>query len=140
MNNTFSFGLYCVLDNISGNVSHFNMSATDGLACRKVIGTLKCLTFEDYTLYQIGFVQLSHQHVHDKDYRFELGKDVQIHLFRRPKIVEWSSWRVPESPAQVIAPLGLSLEETEAMFNESVKDIDNNSRDEFKKIKEAYNG
>lgn len=109
---------YAVFDKIAGTVSHVCCCPSSGEACRKIIATLPALNFGDYQMYCIGDYQLKAPPVGITSELY-LGKDVVIKFYSTDEWipVPWSSWRMPESQADLLAPLGLSSDETKAIVD-----------------------
>lgn len=109
---------YAVFDKIAGTISHMCCCPSSGEACRKIIATLPALNFDDYQVFCIGDYQLKAPSV-EVTSELCLGKDVVTNFYPQDqwKIVPWSSWRMPESQADLLAPLGVSADEAKAIVD-----------------------
>lgn len=114
---TLKLHMYLVFDTISGNIPCTCFASSAGEACRQFIKFLPADRFDDYQIYCVGDYELETPPVKkdvDVNHRLSVGKEVT--LFMYPEIewipIPWSSWRRPESEAELLAPLGLSPGET----------------------------
>lgn len=99
--------LYCVFDELSGNLTHFVLASSDGLAARNILMTLqvplkdtKLLCLGSYTKDSIGNAErYSLSHVH-----FDL---------KNVRTIPWTVYKFPESVSEALSPLGLSDDEVD---------------------------
>lgn len=110
---TVKLNFYTVFDKISGNFIAFTIANCDGAASRYFIRLLPVDRFDDYEIYRCGEYKLSAP-PSDVNQEMELGDNVTLSMFPESHwvFVPWSAWRRPETKAELLAPLGLSPDET----------------------------
>lgn len=120
--------LYCVFDRISGELSHFNLSENDGVACRKVISTLR-KHFDDCQLLCLGEVSKRFDAIEYATQQEKLSYRDVVHkfdLYPAVRVVAWTSWKAPETEAEALAPLGLSNDEVRQIVEQKQKQMNIN--------------
>lgn len=110
---TVKLNFYTVFDKISGNFISFTLANCDGSASRYFIKLLPVDRFDDYQIYRCGKYELSAP-PSDVNQVMKLIDNVTLSVFPEGDWipVSWSSWRKPENEAELLAPLGLSPDET----------------------------
>lgn len=89
--------VYMIYDKVANYPIGFVIANSDGEACRKAMLSLR-VPLRDSILYQIGY--------------FESGfLTPNFSALKKMREVDWSSYRLPETLADAIAPLGASPEE-----------------------------
>lgn len=110
--------LYCVLDTLSGALHHFTVQTSDSLAVRSVLLSLTC-PLRDNKIYCLCDV--------DSDLSSSSELDISCINFGAitPRLVSWDSYKLPETRAEAIAPLGLSPDEVSQITRDKINSIEN---------------
>lgn len=100
--------LYCVYDTISKNLSHFGLYSSDGLAARSILSTLQ-VPLKDTQLIRLSTLQS------DLDSPLD-----DVHSFSPIQFekVPWSCYKFPETVAEALSPLNLSVDELKEIVKE----------------------
>ena len=112
--------LYAVFDKLSGHITQFFTRSSDAIAVRDIIFTLR-YPLKDTVLLKFGDYEITVpasdpvQNVLDCFSKFEWNL----------KIVPWDSYKLPETTAEALAPLGLSPEEVKKISEEKINKIEN---------------
>lgn len=126
---TLKLHMYLVFDTISGNIPCTCFASSAGEACRNFIKFLPADRFDDYQIYCVGDYTLNIPSKAHVDYRLSPGQEVSLSMYPEKDWIPfpWSSWRRPESEAELLAPLGLTPDETAAIVAQKQVDIVKNS-------------
>lgn len=94
--------LYCLYDVVADRYTHFMLAENDGMYVREMIAHRVSfpLNFEDCVVKCI-----------DENWKCPKGRSVS-----------WTAWKQPESEAELLAPLGLSAEETRQIVERRIKE------------------
>ena len=122
---------YIVFDKVSGQIILSLTSQNDTLAVRDSLMTMR-VPLKDCELYQVADI-VSDFDSHSNEIKF--GFDFKYNSLSSPRFVSWSCYKFPESPAEALAPLGLSNEELNQLVSNEVK---NDSRSDVQKIVNSY--
>lgn len=89
--------LYCLKDKVSGRYSHFMLAENDSVYIREMVAHRVAfpMNFDDFDPLCLGEFD-----IFDFDSR----------------LVDWKSWRAPESEAELLAPLGCTSDEISAII------------------------
>lgn len=99
------YGLYCLKDKISGRYSHFMLAESDSVYVREMVAHRVAfpMNFDDFIPYRLC------------DFDDLLDKIIESE-------VSWTSWRAPESEAELLAPLGCTSDEISAIIARKQQD------------------
>lgn len=105
-----SDSLYCLYDKVADRFSHFMLASSDGMYVRELVAHRIAfpLNFRDTEVYCLG------EFKHDERYTL----DSNIIGLRH---ISWDAWKAPENTAELLAPLGLSPEETARISREKIE-------------------
>lgn len=105
-----SDSLYCLYDKVADRFSHFMLASSDGMYVRELVAHRIAfpLNFRDTEVYCLGTVNIDDLITIDGKV---LGK----------RKVSWDAWKAPENTAELLAPLGLSPEETARISREKIE-------------------
>lgn len=125
---------YLVYDKVLCSFSHGFSCASDSIAVRSVLSTLR-VPIKDSILFCIGSFKA--------DFNpeiVEIGFEcVTYSMLDSWRVVPWSSYKFPESPAEALAPLGLSPDEVKDIANRKIADIGSNQhRPDIQKIVDSF--
>lgn len=107
--------LYCVQDTVSGNLSHFVLATSDGLACRNILLTME-VPLKDTKVFRLATVTRTLDDSHC---------DFSVDYLDEPVFVSWDSYRFPNDVAEALAPLGLSHDEVVEISKNRIKETIN---------------
>lgn len=115
--------LYGIFDKVSGHFSDFFLAGSDALAVRHAFMSL--VPIRDRTVYCFGSVVTSiprHESVDSVQpvYSFSDVCDVD---FSSVRLVDWKSYRLPETAADALAPLGVSAEEAASIARSAISEV-----------------
>ena len=112
--------LYAVFDKLSGHITQFFTRSSDAIAVRDVIYTLRYPLKDTVLLKIVDYVLTvpASEPVDDVLDCFDFA-------VLNPKVVPWDSYKVPETIAEALAPLGLSPEEVKKISEEKINKIEN---------------
>lgn len=126
---------YLVYDKVSCSFDHGFSSASDFLAVRSVLSTLD-VPIKDSILFCIGSFKADFD-PETLEIDFEC---VTLSMLDFWRVVPWSSYKFPETPADALAPLGLSPDEVKAIANRKIDSIGSNQhRADVQKIVSSFN-
>lgn len=100
--------VYAVYDKVSGSFPLIFQSQSDGLACRSALSTMR-FPIRDTSLYHLGDIYVIIDDLSSVNIDFD--SSVTVDWLNVPRLVDWTSYKFPETPAEALAPLGLSPEE-----------------------------
>lgn len=126
--------LYIVYDKVSCSFNHGFSCASDFLAVRSVLSTLQ-VPIKDSILFCIGSFN-SHFDSESSEIGFEC---VVTSILKNWRVVPWSSYKFPETPADALAPLGLSPDEIKDLANKKIDSISRHQhRSDVQDIVDSY--
>lgn len=112
--------LYGVFDKLSGHVTQFFTRSSDAIAVRDIIFTLR-YPLKDTVLLKFGDFETSIP----ADSPIENVLDCFTKSDWNLKIVPWDTYKLPETTAEALAPLGLSPDEVKKISEEKINKIEN---------------
>lgn len=122
-----SQSFYAIYDKISGFIPMMFTAVSDGQACRNAIQNLPATRFDDFVLYSIGSYTLDVPPVKPNfaAVPLVLGRDVKCDFdsCKKWRVVPWTDWRMPESKAELLTPLGLTKEEMKQLSEEKIHSL-----------------
>lgn len=122
--------LYAVFDNRVNLYTLFFYSPSDSVAARTAFLSLH-VPLQDSELYEIG---KSYSYV-DKGERFDKSikyspSDLSLVLHKSPRLVSWSSYKLPETVAEALSPLDLSDPELKNFIQSSKVQLHGEPKDD----------
>lgn len=113
--------LYCVFDKVSGNVSHFCSSTSDGLAVRTILLSFQ-VPLKDSVVLCFGNLHKSFSDV-DMESASLNWSDCISFASTSVREVPWSSYKFPSDVADALAPLGASDDEIREVIRNKQAEI-----------------
>ena len=102
--------LYCLHDKVADRYTHFLLASSDGMYVRELVAhrIVFPLNFRDTEVFCLG------EFSSDGSYSLD-GKMICL------RKVSWDAWKAPETTAELLAPLGLSQEDTSRIAREKIE-------------------
>ena len=102
--------LYCLYDKVAKRYSHFALASSDGMYVRELVAHRIAfpLNFRDTEVFCLG------QFCYDGGFSLD-GNKIEL------RSVPWTAWQAPETTADLLAPLGLSQEDTSRIAREKIE-------------------
>lgn len=111
--------LYCVFDKLSGHITQFFTRSSDAIAVRDVIFTLS-YPLKDSTLLKFGSFECTVPAGEIVANALDCFSNCNWNL----QIVPWDSYKLPETKAEALAPLGLSPDEVKKLSEKKISEIE----------------
>lgn len=113
--------LYCVFDKVSGNVSHFCSSTSDGLAVRTILLSFQ-VPLKDSVVLCFGELvkTFADDNMESTNLDWSLCLNFSDFTVRE---VPWSSYKFPSDVADALAPLGASDDEIREVLRNKQAEI-----------------
>lgn len=111
--------LYAQFDRLTGSLKYCHYAPCDSQAILNLIHSTSIpLTQSD--LLRLGELETMLPPIQpdDKDISLDFKDVLEFTWYKKPVKVDWSCVTLPESPADALAPLGLSAEETAQIVRE----------------------
>lgn len=111
--------LYALYDKVAKRCSHFMLAQNDAMYVRELVAHRVAfpLNFSDTVPVCLGtldFGNIDDISFSENDFDFD---PATAHF------VSWTSWKYPESPADLLAPLGVSAEEARQISERKIKEF-----------------
>lgn len=115
--------LYCLFDKVTGECLYYSESENDGSYVRKLIQRTIVPLTQSIPLC-LGSVTRSFLQLDpSKPFELDWSDTVKYEFYEKPRQVDWSSCRLPETKADAIAPLGLSADEVAELTRQVQSEI-----------------
>lgn len=126
--------LYIVYDKVSCSFNHGFSCGSDYLAIRSVLSTLQ-VPIKDSILFCIGSFSADFDSESS-----EIGFECVVSsILKNWRVVPWSMYKFPETPAEALRPLGLTPDEVKDIVNQKIKKIgENEHRKDVQDIVDSY--
>lgn len=112
--------VYAVYDKYFGSFSSMFVAENDALACRLAFTSLR-VPLKDSDLYCLGdFVRTIPFGEHGKIDPIPFSLD--LNWYSSPRFVSWDNYRLPETIADAVAPLGLSPDEVAELTRKQIEE------------------
>lgn len=114
---THSF-LYCQYDRTTGSTSFYQVADNNARAILNILhATTIPLTQSDLLCLAEVHSKLP-RHEQNKVPNLDFKDTLEYTFYDKPRLVEWSEARFPETEAEALAPLGLSDDDTKSIIDD----------------------
>lgn len=117
--------VYAVFDRVSGVLNPIFCATNDGVAVRYVLQNVAKYP-KDLQILCIGSVHQEFPPVPLAEHQevcLDFSDTSYFDFFELPRVVSFDAWRIPESKAEVLAPLGLSPDEVKEIVDNKIESM-----------------
>lgn len=138
MERSFKQTMYAVFDKLSGTLYPVFTASSDGHAVRTALKI--CTKYpRDCVVVAFGTYEVVTDSNADPTEALDPRLSAKFSL-SDIRVLSWSAWRIPESAAEVLAPLGLTSDEERDIAMSKIQDLDSASREDVQKVVNAFYG